>query len=189
MTGRKCNAKTRQGGKCGRPAGWGTDHVGVGACKLHAGSTPNGRKAAVAARIRTVVEALRIETPPGVTPVEAIERELARSALLVDAIRRKLVDHLAGDEGALVWGVVSQRREETDDGVKDIRVEQAVFSQWWVLYRDERAHMLRVAQALGTLVPADARLGDSEEAEKLAAQLLDPAGPLAKVLLLPSRSA
>lgn len=33
-----CNARKRQGdGNCHRPAGWGTDHPGVGKCKLHGG--------------------------------------------------------------------------------------------------------------------------------------------------------
>ena len=27
---------------CAQAAGWGTDHVGVGACKLHGGATPSG---------------------------------------------------------------------------------------------------------------------------------------------------
>jgi hypothetical protein len=36
-----CGAKKRAGGICTRPAGWGTPHPGVGACKLHGGSTPN----------------------------------------------------------------------------------------------------------------------------------------------------
>lgn len=35
----KCGAKTRSGGKCGQPAGWGTHHVGEGKCKLHGGSS------------------------------------------------------------------------------------------------------------------------------------------------------
>lgn len=28
---------------CGQAAGWGTDHVGVGACKLHGGKSPTGK--------------------------------------------------------------------------------------------------------------------------------------------------
>ena len=36
-----CGAKKSQSeGPCTRPAGWGTDHVGDGRCKLHAGSSP-----------------------------------------------------------------------------------------------------------------------------------------------------
>lgn len=42
-----CGAKKRQGeGYCDRPAGWGTDHVGAGACRTHGGSTPTQVKAA-----------------------------------------------------------------------------------------------------------------------------------------------
>jgi hypothetical protein len=40
---KKCGAKTRTGGTCGRPAGWGTD-FNHGRCKLHGGRTPTGRK-------------------------------------------------------------------------------------------------------------------------------------------------
>ena len=42
-----CGAKTRSGGKCQLKAGWGTDHVGEGKCKLHGGASkgpPKGNK-------------------------------------------------------------------------------------------------------------------------------------------------
>lgn len=38
-----CGGKTRAGGGCTRPAGWGTDHVGTGRCKLHGGGIGTGR--------------------------------------------------------------------------------------------------------------------------------------------------
>jgi hypothetical protein len=38
--GEKCGAKTRSGGRCKRPAGFKTDHVGEGKCNLHGGATP-----------------------------------------------------------------------------------------------------------------------------------------------------
>lgn len=43
---RPCGAKrTKHGGvPCRRPAGWGTDHVGFGSCKLHGGSAPGPSK-------------------------------------------------------------------------------------------------------------------------------------------------
>lgn len=38
MTRAVCGAKTRKDGSpCQRPAGWGTQHVGTGRCKLHGG--------------------------------------------------------------------------------------------------------------------------------------------------------
>lgn len=50
-----CGAKKRQApyGPCTRPAGWGTPHVGHGACKLHGGSTANHRAAAEVAIVET----------------------------------------------------------------------------------------------------------------------------------------
>lgn len=45
MTVSFCGAKKRQGeGTCRLPAGWGTDHVGRGRCKLHGGCTPRHSK-------------------------------------------------------------------------------------------------------------------------------------------------
>lgn len=42
MTGLLCGAKRRAKSQpCARPAGWGTEHVGVGRCKLHGGCTPS----------------------------------------------------------------------------------------------------------------------------------------------------
>ena len=43
--GELCGSKKKQGtGTCTKPAGWGTDHVGFGNCKLHGGASPNGVK-------------------------------------------------------------------------------------------------------------------------------------------------
>src|SRR5689334_21056250 len=38
LDGTRCGRKTKSGGRCTQPAGWGTDHVGSGACKLHGGN-------------------------------------------------------------------------------------------------------------------------------------------------------
>ena len=190
---RHCGATTRgtNPGPCTREHGWGTDHPGYGLCKLHGGASPGGRKQAATLQARSVVEALQLDTPPGVTPIEALERELARSAVLVDALRHRLVADLTGDTGdrALVWGVTSTRKTDGDDKYETVTVEQATTSVWWNLYREERVHLLKVAQALGGLVPADAALGDDTEAEALAARLLAPDGPLAKVVALHPRTA
>ena len=42
--GKTCNARNKAHTKhCARPAGWGTDHPGVGRCKLHGGSSLKGK--------------------------------------------------------------------------------------------------------------------------------------------------
>jgi hypothetical protein len=47
----KCSTEKRGGGRCTQAAGWGTDHPGIGACKLHGGCTPNHRRAAGIVRV------------------------------------------------------------------------------------------------------------------------------------------
>lgn len=55
---------------CAHPAGWGTDHPGIGRCKNHGGSTPNHRRAAAREQARrTAQEALELLGREGVTPV------------------------------------------------------------------------------------------------------------------------
>ena len=40
-----CGATLKSGDcSCGHQSGWGTDHPGFGQCKLHGGSTTNGKK-------------------------------------------------------------------------------------------------------------------------------------------------
>ncbi len=36
----QCGSKTKSGKLCDKQSGWGTNHVGVGRCKLHGGNTP-----------------------------------------------------------------------------------------------------------------------------------------------------
>ena len=69
--GPRCGAKKHQGdGTCTQVAGWGTDHVGEGPCKLHGGSTRSVAKGSrlrlVERKARAVMETygLPIETSP-----------------------------------------------------------------------------------------------------------------------------
>lgn len=56
-----CGAKTRSGGKCKKQAGWGTEHLGAGRCKLHGGATPNGEKAGANELGRIMGEEMDVE--------------------------------------------------------------------------------------------------------------------------------
>lgn len=56
----KCGANGRSGRPCARPAGWGTDHVGVGRCKLHGGSTPSHQRSAAVILAEQACESLGI---------------------------------------------------------------------------------------------------------------------------------
>lgn len=56
--GRWCGATNQRGTACELVKGFGTDHVGSGHCKFHAGSTPAGKKAAANERATTAAELL-----------------------------------------------------------------------------------------------------------------------------------
>jgi hypothetical protein len=65
-----CNARTRAGGTCRLAAGHGTDHVGFGRCRLHAGNTPAGRTHG--ARLAATVTARTFGVAADVDPLAAM---------------------------------------------------------------------------------------------------------------------
>jgi hypothetical protein len=107
-----CGGKLRppRDGTCTLPPGWGTDHKGIGCCKLHGGSTPNHRAAARAEQARrSEAEALRMlagmDLPPMGDPLTALGKLASLAMAMVDVARDQLAalesmvgpDHL-GDE-------------------------------------------------------------------------------------------
>lgn len=127
---RHCGARTRSGSPCRRPAGWGTNHAGYGACKLHGGSTPNGIKAA---RRRKAAEAVAVlGLPTDVDPHIALLDEVHRTAGHVSWLGEKIRED---GESALVQTVY------TKGGTHEAP------SVWVELYQQERAHLVKVAKA------------------------------------------
>lgn len=126
-----CNAKTRGGGHCRRPAGWGTKHAGQGRCKLHGGSTPLHQKSAEIAVARVAVNELAL--PRNIHPMDALLEELARTAGAVkwldDKVQSVEEQSLIAPTGGGQGGVPEYKR-----------------SVWVTLWEDERAHMARVAK-------------------------------------------
>lgn len=64
--GAKCGAKKRDGTLCGQAPGFGTTHPGVGRCKFHGGSAPNGIKNAAKQT------AVLLGAPKEINPLDAI---------------------------------------------------------------------------------------------------------------------
>ena len=94
-----CGAKKRDGSgdPCRRPAGWGTDHLGFGTCKLHGGSTPNAGRHAI-----TLEAARQVEVWGGradLNPAEAL-LELVQSKAAEVAYWDGRVAELGDDERA-----------------------------------------------------------------------------------------
>lgn len=91
---------------CRLRAGWGTDHPGAGSCKLHFGSTPNGRKSAQLRleelRNPAVVALAKVLTKGAsdMAVLRAVENVLdrtghpRRSELDVEAARESLVERI-----------------------------------------------------------------------------------------------
>lgn len=87
--GRYCGAKKKQGeGCCMQAAGWGTDHPGVGRCKLHGGCAPSSRVAAVEQQARR--ELARLNVAPVADPLSALAQIAGEVLAWKDTIAGKV---------------------------------------------------------------------------------------------------
>lgn len=93
-----CGAAKRQGpGNCTQVAGWGTDHVGTGPCKLHGGSTAAHRRRAARLVLADTVAGLADELRPQVDGVHPFDVLLGavEGAHLMRLVYERLVHQLA----------------------------------------------------------------------------------------------
>lgn len=143
----KCGKKNRAGGKCGKPAGWGTDHKGVGPCRLHGGATPlrNGGMSADGKRVTTKYPA-RIAPKIG----ELIEKHRANPEPL------NLLDELAQARAVAEWyrekhaedfdpttaGALIEAISRIVKRIEDIGAQNAI----------SRPELLRIMQEMGRVV-------------------------------------
>lgn len=118
-SGRLCGARTlRKGTPCRRPAGWGTDHPGVGYCKHHIGSTRNGR--IHAARQAAQLEAARIGLAIETDPLEALGIVLGIAASQVGFLRSKVAELDDGD--VLTKGELHPTIRALNNSIEQLRV-------------------------------------------------------------------
>lgn len=134
----RCGARKSGGGTCGQVAGWGTDHTGYGHCKLHGGSTPNGRTFARLAQAKAEVE--RLKLPKDVDPHEALLDELRRSLSWVLYLEEQVGDLAERD---LTWGQTRWKSGGEDRG----RTYEAKPHALYELYVRERKAYLEAAKA------------------------------------------
>lgn len=117
--GPRCGAKLRQGeGTCTQVAGWGTDHVGAGSCRLHGGSTRSVSKGAH--RVLLERQASEQLARLDVAPIDDPLTELSRLAGQVVAWR----DALAAKVNEL-----TSVRYENSHGGEQLRAEVALFER------------------------------------------------------------
>lgn len=131
----KCGAERRGGGECGRPAGWGTSHPGIGRCKNHGGSTPNHQRAAereIAARAVARFALVDEDAVEDADPRDLLAREMWRSHLAVEFLGR-LVNELGLD---VYEHTFHQTGEPTGEAKPHVL---------WAMWMEERKHLKAVA--------------------------------------------
>jgi hypothetical protein len=164
----------KSGGPCGRPAGWGTEHVGVGRCKLHFGNTAAEERKAQEIVARRECDMLGV--PVEVDPGEALILELWEAAGNV-AFYRQLVQQLPTHP-------IPAKRIEVIGGPEDGEVEyepakSGIYAPTFhvsgratgeakphilvQLYNDERKHYAAIAAAALRAGVEERRLRMAEE--------------------------
>lgn len=119
--GEICAADKGGGELCQNPAGYGTNHPGIGRCKWHYGSTPSHEHAANKIKIRQIAEeaAQRRGLPPGtVDPAQVLSEELNRA-----------------------YGIVLAIEEITD-------LNSATWPEWQKVWMEERKHAVTLAKLM-----------------------------------------
>lgn len=109
-----CGGKTRAGGRCTRPSGWGTEHVGIGRCKLHGGATQSHTKAAAKVQAQRDVELFAGRRD--IHPAEALLELVQWTAGEVDYWRARVRDL---EEEELTWGVTKVKEGGDDRGTTE----------------------------------------------------------------------
>ena len=187
---RFCGARKRQSeGTCGNRAGFGTDHVGLGRCKYHGGSTPTQRKAVEAqvieAKARTMFGRAFDDTPVG-NPLDVFA-ELAGTVRGWLRTMQALVEELGTPGYAALTG--EQIRAEVQLFERAMDRANTVLSTYAKLNIDDRLARISEAQAFTVLQAIESALAAAGvtgsraiEAKQAAAKRLRVAtAPPAKV--------
>ena len=112
-----CNAQRpnqADGVLCQRPAGWGTDHLGIGRCKRHGGSTPNHEVAAQ--RVMAIQACDRLGLEIDVSAEEALLTEVRECAGNV-AFYRRLVQELDEHPAADIYDEENEHWQRGEPGI------------------------------------------------------------------------
>lgn len=133
--------------QCTKDAGEGTDHVGFGPCAGHGGATKAVRKNAAMDAGRYFILQRKAEMTLfggdpdsiNITPEEALLEEVRRSVAMVRYIQRQLA---SWDPGSGDLGALPALSDETTRGMA-LDTDAA---GWIKIYREERAHMVRVSK-------------------------------------------
>lgn len=140
----KCGAARRggSGSPCTRPAGWGTEHPGIGRCKLHGGNTRNH-----VVKAQRDIAARAVQTfglPRTVDPRDALLEEVYRTAGAVDWLHQQ-VQALTPDE--VIWGRTELVERQAGEFPGTDTTFSAQAHAWVRLWQEERRHLVAVTKA------------------------------------------
>lgn len=142
----------KAGKTCTHVAGWGTDHLGYGPCKLHTGQMPTGKKVAARERAEEAVEDYkRRMTFYGekveISPEEALLEEVQRAVGVVRWIEAKL-GQWGGEHGdrwdASETGLPPML--ESYESIRSVTISDTEYAAWLRQYTMERQHLARSAK-------------------------------------------
>lgn len=145
-----CGAKKRSGeGNCSRPAGWGTNHLGAGPCKLHLGSTRNHNHAASKELARR--EVLRLGLLSNEDYAVALKDRDPRD-VLADHVWRaevnvRVLEAMIGDLGPTDGGLYGRTYHHTGDPTGEAKPH--VLVQLYGEACDRLTAVCRAASAVG----------------------------------------
>ena len=169
----KCGSKTRSGGKCKQRAGWGTDHIGDGKCKLHGGKSPgapiiHGRYSIKhREKLQAKVDQFLEDPQPG-----SLLDELALERALLQDLLDKITDQTdQKTRGAIIFLIseirktvesISRMMNQTALTQADINYLQAVLTGLLIRYIDDPekrcAFMGELRRAMGSDASASRRV-------------------------------
>jgi hypothetical protein len=146
-----CGATTRGGTPCTQKAGWGTDHVGVGRCKLHGGATPikHGRYSLTH---RETIGHLIQEHRESPDPLDTTEE--------IAVLRALAEDYLSTKHGTENFDPETAAKLIEQVGKQVARIQSALAQN-----AISRKDFLRVMTEMGRAV--EARVADSHVLEKI----------------------
>ncbi len=145
-----CGGKLRgeRKGTCRARAGRGTNHVGIGRCRLHGGATHSHKVAAERQIARNVANAYGL--PRHIDPANGLIEEYWRTAGIVAGLEAKVASL---EEQDLVWGIaeVTEGEGSDDDGMpvaSKVVKKRATVNIWVKLFNEERDRYSRLGEAI-----------------------------------------
>ncbi len=161
-----CGAEKKRGGKCGQPAGWGTQHPGAGTCKLHGGTAP-------AAQVKGLIELARRDSvmgPLSIEPQDAILECIRISAGEVAYASERIAElEVAQYVGEPRRTLVRKAGEDT---VQEVRLDPPALHIWIVVRQQAMDRLVNYSFAALKAGIEERRVRIAEQQGMLLAQAI-----------------